>query len=91
MTNSKHQRLMRAIAKHVNDLECAHIDRASTRIGVSAWHLATARMYDATAELVDLGVPMTLGGAAAPAVAAAELRRDAANNREVARIIERNA
>lgn len=75
---------MRAIAKHVNDLECAHIDRASTRVGVSAWHLATARMYDATAELVDLGVPMTLGGAA-------ELRRDAANNREVARIIERNA
>jgi len=91
MSNSKHARHMCAIAKAINDLECAHIELRYVKTqGSAEWHRTTARLYDATAELVDLGVPMTLAGMYGSEGAQC-LRNDAAENRRVAMHLERNA
>ncbi len=88
MSNSKHARHMRAIAKAINDLECAHIELRYVKTqGSAEWHRAAACLYDATAELVDLGVPMTLAGMYGSDGAAC-LRADAVENRRIAQHLE---
>ena len=75
------------IAILINQLECAHIDRAGHKIGTAAWHRSNAAMYTATADLFDLGIPMALI-TPRDASGAAALRVDAARNLEAADMLE---
>lgn len=84
---TKTDRKAHAIAAAINSLECAHLDRADHKVGTAAWHTATACLYDATALLVELGIPMTL---ATLTRGAEGLKNDAKVNRDIAaRLIER--
>ena len=88
---TKAERRNRAIAQAINSLECAHIDRSATKLGTPLWHRATAQMYEATAALVELGIPMTLGSFFASGEAQQGLMADAAANRSIAAAIEARA